>query len=92
MTDRPSPLRTLLEVLWAEARLWPPSAAARLPEVRALALHRGLPCPDREHALLVPSAGLITRYLDRSGPEITAHFAADFSWLVTLLADHVDRP
>lgn len=50
---------------------------------------------DHEEIVMVTamaSAGLITRYLDRSGPEITAHFAADFSWLVTLLADHVDRP
>ena len=48
MTDRPSPLTLLVVTLWAEARLWPEAARARLPEVRALVQHHRLPCPARE--------------------------------------------
>lgn len=84
MTERPSPLALLLVLLWAEARMWPPAAAARLPEVRALAQHSGLSCPACEHDVLAPDARTLRRLLTLARAEL--HSLCELGWHLELLA------
>lgn len=86
MTARPSPLVLLLVTLWAEARLWPEAARARLPEVRALAQHQGLPCPPREHAALEPCPRTLRRLLEAAASRGELRGLSDLAWLLELLA------
>lgn len=85
MSPRPSPLVLLLVALWAEARLWPEAARARLPEVRALAQHSGLPCPPREHAAIEPCPVTLRRLLEAAVLRGELRGLGDLAWLLELL-------
>lgn len=85
MTDRPSPLALIVVTLWAEARLWPAAARARLPEVRALAQHHGLPCPAREHDVLEPCSVTLRRLLEAAAHGGELRGLGDLAWLLELL-------
>lgn len=86
MTDRPSPLTLLVVTLWAEARLWPEAARARLPEVRALAQHHGLPCPAREHDVLEPCPVTLRRLLEAAARSGELRWLGDLTWQLELLS------
>lgn len=85
MTDCPSPLTLLLVTLWAAAPLWPAAARARLPEVRALALHQGLPCPPREHDVLEPCPVTLRRLLEAAARSGELCGLGDLTWQLELL-------
>ena len=85
MTDRPSPLALLVVTLWAEARLWPEAARARLPEVRALAQHSGLLCPAREHDALEPAPRALRRLLETACAWGELRRLPDLAWALELL-------
>lgn len=91
---RPSPLALLITTLWADARLWPPAAAARLPETRALAQHTGLATPAREHDAFAPDPRTFLRLLRAAAPELQAlPRGLELEWLLTLLeAEFSTRP
>lgn len=86
MSPRPSPLALLIATLWADARLWPPAAAARLPETRALAQHTGLATPAREHEAFEPDHATFRRLLRAAEPELRVLTRGlELQWLLTLL-------
>lgn len=84
--NRPSPLALLIVILWADARLWPPAAQARLPETRALAQHAGLLVPAREHNVITPEHHTFRRLLAAASGELQAiPHGVELQWLMTLL-------
>lgn len=88
MTERPSPLTLIVVTLWAEARLWPAAARARLPEVRALAQHHGLPCPAREHDVFEPCPVTLRKLLLAAEKAHELRQLCDLTWqLETLIRD-----
>ena len=87
MTDRPYPLAVLLTMLWVAPRLWPPKTRERLLELRALALHYGLPCPAREHDVLCPTWRSLGALLAKVRAEGELRRALDLDWLLGLQVD-----
>lgn len=85
MTKPPSPLALLVVTLWASARLWPEAARARLPEVRALAQHSGLPCPAREHDAIEPEPRALRRLLETACVWGELRLLPDLTWALELL-------
>lgn len=86
MSPLPSPLALLIATLWADARLWPPAAAARLPETRALAQHTGLATPAREHEAFSPDHPTFRRLLLAAEREFRVlPRGLELHWLLTLL-------
>ena len=82
---RPSALPLLLVTLWAEARLWPRVARARVLEARALAVHLGLLCPAREHDLVVPEPITLRKLLETAALNRELRGLSELSWQVELL-------
>lgn len=91
MTKPPSPLALLVVTLWASARLWPEAARARLPEVRALAQHSGLPCPAREHDAIEPCPVNLRKLLEKAAWRGELRGLGDLAWALELLACDLAR-
>lgn len=85
MSRTPSALELLVVTIWIEARAWPEAARARLPELRALVQHHGLPCPAREHNVLAPCPLVLRRLLETAASRGELRGLADLSWAVDCL-------
>lgn len=85
MSRVPSALELLVVTLWIEARAWPEAARARLPELRALVQHHGLPCPAREHDAIEPEPRALRRLLETACAWGELRRLPDLTWALELL-------